>query len=139
MASESGCPIEYHAIKIEKCDPMFDRRCKGDRTMPFHRAIYDPNTGQSSNSPRAQLNMVTSWIDGSFVYSTQETWLNQMRTFRNGTLRIDPNTGYPPKNTKRVPLTNQPPAHHFKLISPERMFLLGMYKKIKHFSIVKMD
>ena len=34
MASESGCPIEYHAIKIEKCDPMFDRNCKGGRTMP---------------------------------------------------------------------------------------------------------
>lgn len=29
MASESGCPIEYHAIKIDKCDPMFDPNCKG--------------------------------------------------------------------------------------------------------------
>lgn len=125
MASESGCPIEYHAIKIEKCDPMFDRNCKGGRTMPFHRAIYDLNTGQSPNSPREQLNMVTSYIDGSFVYSTYETWLNQMRTFRNGTLKIDPKTGYPPKNTKRVPLWNGPPANHFKMISPERMFLLG--------------
>lgn len=69
--------------------------------------------------------MVTSWIDGSFVYSTFETWLNQMRSFRNGTLKIDPTTGYPLKNTKRVPLWNSPPAHHFKMISPERMFLLG--------------
>lgn len=48
-----------------------------------------------------------------------------MRSFRNGTLRIDPSTGYPPKNSKRVPLTNAPPAHHFRMISPERMLLLG--------------
>jgi dual oxidase len=122
MASESGCPIERHDIRIKKCDPMYDRGCVGGRYMPFHRAMYDPTTGQSPNAPREQLNLVTSWIDGSFVYSTYEAWLNQMRSFRNGTLRVDHLTGYPPRNTQRVPLTNSPPAHHIKMISPERMF-----------------
>lgn len=122
MASESGCPIERHDIRIARCDPMYDKLCVGGRQIPFHRAMYDPSTGQSPNAPREQLNQVTSWIDGSFVYSTYETWLNQMRSFRNGTLRIDPATGYPPKNTQRVPLTNGPPAHPLKMVSPERMF-----------------
>lgn len=199
MASESGCPIEMHRIKIEQCDPMYDRDCRGGRTMPFYRAAYDPQTGQSPNLPREQLNKVTSWIDGSFVYSTSETWLNTMRSFDGrGTLKMvasphsssksikqtelnldtllmdplavgsalassltsslkgtnaDDKTaanaetgprepedeladqlgkeapmslfGYPMRNKKRAPLINQMPAHHLKMKTAERMFLLG--------------
>ena len=44
-----------HRIPIEKCDEMYDPDCKGDAFMPFHRAIYDKNTGQSPNSPREQV------------------------------------------------------------------------------------
>lgn len=55
MASEPGCPIEMHHIKIAKCDEMYDRDCRGGRTMPFHRAIYDSRTGQSPNNPREQV------------------------------------------------------------------------------------
>ncbi|RWS08349.1 dual oxidase-like protein, partial [Dinothrombium tinctorium] len=125
MASEPGCPIEMHKIEIEKCDEMYDHDCKGGRTMPFHRALYDSRTGQSPNMPREQINLVTSWIDASFVYSTSETWLNMMRSFRNGTFLSEHNGKFPPKNIDRVPLMNAPPAHHIKMISPERMFLLG--------------
>jgi hypothetical protein len=28
---------------------------------------------------------MTSWIDGSFIYSTSEAWVNAMRSFHNGT------------------------------------------------------
>lgn len=55
MASESGCPIEMHKIEVEKCDEMYDKECKGDKHIPFHRAAYDRNTGQSPNSPREQV------------------------------------------------------------------------------------
>ena len=55
MASELGCPIEMHRIPIEKCDEMYDPDCKGDASMPFHRANYDKSTGQSPNSPREQV------------------------------------------------------------------------------------
>ena len=67
---------------------------------------------------------MTSWIDGSFVYSTKEAWINEMRTFRNGTLKMcdgtpyvdketspiecHPRMGMPPRNTARVPLENSP-------------------------------
>jgi dual oxidase len=71
MASETGCPIEMHKIPISKCDEMFDADCQGDKFMPFHRAHYDPQTGQSPNTPREQQNSMTSWIDASFVYSTK--------------------------------------------------------------------
>lgn len=55
MASESGCPIEMHKIEVEKCDEMYDRDCAGDKHIPFHRAAYDRNTGQSPNTPREQV------------------------------------------------------------------------------------
>lgn len=55
MASESGCPIEMHRIEIEKCDEMYDRECRGDKYIPFHRAAYDRTTGQSPNAPREQV------------------------------------------------------------------------------------
>ena len=141
MASDHGCPIEMHQIKIDKCDEMYDDKCKGDTTMPFTRARYDPSTGQSPNNPREQTNRMTSWIDGSFVYSTKEAWLNEMRTFKNGTFKMcdgtpylnketssiecHPRMGMPPRNTARVPLENNPAPHILRMLDPERMFVLG--------------
>ncbi|KAL1137627.1 hypothetical protein AAG570_009323 [Ranatra chinensis] len=125
MASESGCPIEVHHIDIDACDPMFDPECQGGKSIPFHRAGYDPSTGQSPNSPRQQINRVTSWIDGSFVYSTSEAWINTMRSFTNGSLVTDSSGKLPVKNTMRVPLFNQPVPHVLRTLSPERLFLLG--------------
>lgn len=49
-----------------------------------------------------------------------------MRTFQNGTFRTD-NTGlFPPRNEDRVPLINSPPAHHLRMVHPERMFCKSM-------------
>ncbi|GFX61465.1 dual oxidase [Trichonephila clavipes] len=67
---------------------------------------------------------MTSWIDGSFVYSTSEAWVNSMRTFENGTFRSTEGR-FPPRNHERVPLINYPPARYLGMLNPERMFLLG--------------
>ena len=61
MASDHGCPIEMHQIKIDKCDEMYDENCQGDTTMPFHRARYDPTTGQSPNNPREQVDILLKY------------------------------------------------------------------------------
>lgn len=58
MASESGCPIEHHRIPVDKCDHMYDPDCQGTKSMPFLRAAYDRNTGQSPNSPREQVRLL---------------------------------------------------------------------------------
>ena len=67
---------------------------------------------------------MTSWIDGSFVYSTKEAWVNAMRTFENGTFQMvgDPIMGMPPFNTQRIPMFNMPPPNVLKMQSPERMY-----------------
>ncbi|XP_057664669.1 dual oxidase [Diorhabda carinulata] len=125
MASESGCPIEMHHIEIEKCDEMYDNECKGNKYIPFHRASYDTKTGQSPNSPREQMNQVTSWIDGSFIYSTSEPWVNAMRSFQNGSFLTDATGKMPIHNYRRVPLFNYPVPHMMKTLNTERLFLLG--------------
>ncbi|KAL1517076.1 hypothetical protein ABEB36_000887 [Hypothenemus hampei] len=125
MASESGCPIEMHRIEIEKCDEMYDKECKGNKYIPFHRARYDRETGQSPNSPREQLNRVSSWIDGSFIYSTSEPWASSMRSFKNGTYLTDITGKMPIRNYKKIPLFNNPVPDMMKMQNSKRLFLLG--------------
>ena len=72
-ASELGCPIEMHRIAIEKCDEMYDPDCKADAFMPFHRAHYDKNTGQSPNSPREQVRHDFFRQIGIFLLTVNET------------------------------------------------------------------
>lgn len=77
-----------------------------------------------------QLNRATSWIDGSFVYSTSEAWAAALRSYQNGSLRTEPGPGAPSsrmpvRNTMRVPLFNSPAPHVLRTGSPERLFLLG--------------
>lgn len=122
MSSESGCPIEMLKIDVEKCDETFDPECAGDKYIPFHRAAYDRETGQSPNMPREQINQVTSWIDGSFVYSTSEPWLNAMRSFVNGTMLTDHTGAMPVRNTMRVPLFNRPNPHQMRMTNSEELF-----------------
>ncbi|XP_022920959.2 dual oxidase [Onthophagus taurus] len=125
MASESGCPIEMHNIEVEKCDHMYDKQCDGNKHIPFHRAAYDRKTGQSPNSPREQLNQVTSWIDGSFIYSTSEPWVNTMRSFSNGTFRPENAGNMPQRNSMRIPLFNNPVPEQMRMSNSETLFLLG--------------
>lgn len=122
MSSESGCPIEVFKIDIEKCDEAYDVECKGDKYIPFHRAAYDRETGHSPNQPREQINQVTAWIDGSFIYSTSETWLNVMRSFVNGTLLTEKGGTMPVRNTMRVPLFNNPIPHQMRMSDASQLF-----------------
>ena len=80
---------------------------------------------------------MTSWIDGSFIYSSNEAWISTMRSYSgNGDLnimtdpessttkktKIPPEKGMPPYNQNRVPLFNHPSPHVMKHQNPERMF-----------------
>lgn len=69
-----------------------------------------------------QINQRTSWIDASFLYSTQEPWVHALRSFVNGTLREGPMPNYPPFNAQRLPLINPPPPQVHRLVDPERLF-----------------
>ena len=125
QSSESSCPLEMHKIPVPACDSVFDPDCSSKRMMPFTRARYDKSTGGGFNSAREQLNEKTAWIDASFLYSTQEPWVNAMKAGRGGRLKEGHMPDYPPLNSHRIPLINPPPPQIHRLMDPERLFLLG--------------
>lgn len=54
--------------------------------IPFERSDFDPTTGTSALNPRQQLNAVTSYIDASQVYGSDEASAASLRTFSGGKL-----------------------------------------------------
>ena len=73
MASEMGCPIEMHKIRVEQCDEMYDAECSGEKYMPFYRAGYDSKTGQSPNMPREQVSDVSEVHHSSLGLIPEDT------------------------------------------------------------------
>ncbi|KAK0417047.1 hypothetical protein QR680_012805 [Steinernema hermaphroditum] len=125
QSTQISCPLEMHKIPVPRCDPIFDAECEGRTEIPFIRAKYDKHTGHGFNSPREQTNDRTSWIDASFLYSTQEPWVAALRSWRNGSLAEGPMEGYPPFNGPHIPLINPAPPQIHRLMNPERLFILG--------------
>ena len=56
-----------------------------------------------------QLNHVTSWIDGNFIYGRGEVWASALRAYVGGQLATTNSTvNFPALNTARIPLDNYP-------------------------------
>lgn len=53
--------------------------------IPFHRSEVHSGTGV--NRPREQTNLITSWIDASNVYGSDNQRANWLRTFSRGKLK----------------------------------------------------
>ena len=71
-------PIPHNArhsnffIDVPRADPIFDPDDEGGANIRFKRSIFDPSTGQDKGTPRQQINTVTAWMDGSFIYGSDE-------------------------------------------------------------------
>lgn len=47
-------------------------------------------TGRHTDTPRQQVNRLTSYIDGSVVYGESETRNRALREFKDGKLKLGP-------------------------------------------------
>ncbi len=81
-------PTEYFNIVIMPGDPVFDPNGTGGATLPFNRAMYDYSTGTSPENPREQVNAITSWLDASMVYGSDQQRANWLRTGSGGRLKV---------------------------------------------------
>ncbi|XP_067356679.1 dual oxidase 1 [Channa argus] len=90
-----GCPPEFMNIPVPKGDPVFDPTATGTVVLPFQRGPWDKESGQSPSNPRTQVNMVTTWIDGSSIYGPSTSWSDSLRSFSGGLLTADSERNMP--------------------------------------------
>ena len=85
-------PPEPADIAVPEGDPFFDPDSTGAQVIEFNHSIYDPDTGTSTDNPRQQLNEVTSWIDASNVYGSDDERAAALRT-NDGTGKLKTSAG----------------------------------------------
>lgn len=90
---------ECFSVPLEPGDPYFDKY--NVTCMNFIRSAPAP-TGRFG--PREQLNQATSFIDGSAVYGNTEEKQNELRTGKNGMLRMF----VTPDNRTLLPISSDP-------------------------------
>lgn len=84
--TETHIPLEAFPIVVPSGDFWFDPNETGEQLIFSFRSDYNLNTG--IDSPRQQLNLITSWIDGSNIYGSDEETMNNLRLFKRGMLRV---------------------------------------------------
>lgn len=106
-------------IPVPTGDRWFDPAAQGGKTIRFDRAIIDPASGTDLSNPRAPINEISSWIDGSMVYGSGEERAKALRTF-DGTGRLKTSRGdLLPFNSDGLPNANGPAP------DPTQLFLAG--------------
>jgi hypothetical protein len=95
-------PPEEFDIPMPVGDDTFDKTSQGNVMMPFQRSDYDHTTGTGPGNPRQQLNVITSYIDGSQVYGSDQSRALALRTMSAGRLKTS-NYNLLPFNTMGLP------------------------------------
>ena len=75
-------------IPVPAGDPFFDPYGTGTVVIGMKRSAYDPLSGTGITNPRAFPNNITSFIDASTVYGSDEAKANWLRSFENGKLKM---------------------------------------------------
>lgn len=81
--SENANPAEPFNIPVPEGDPDFDPQSTGTVEIGLNRTVFE-----DGSVPREQINQITSWIDGSMVYGSDEDRANALREFDGGRLAL---------------------------------------------------
>lgn len=87
--TETQLPLEPFHILVPSGDTWFDPDATGVQLIFTFRSLYNPHTGTST--PRQQINDITSWIDGSNIYGSDQETVDNLRLFQRGMLRVSGN------------------------------------------------
>ncbi len=78
-------PEQYLPIRVPKGDNYFDPNREGGHEIPFFRSEFRQN--RPEDEPREQVNSITSWIDASNVYGSDEATARSLRTLEGGRMK----------------------------------------------------
>jgi hypothetical protein len=78
---------EQANILVPAGDPHFDPLGTGLVLIPMVRSVSNPSSGTSLDNPRTFTNEITSFIDASAIYGSDDYTASWLRTFSGGKLR----------------------------------------------------
>jgi hypothetical protein len=83
--TESHNPLEAFPIEVPIADQHFDPFGGGGQTIDLFRSHY--RTNRPATEARNQINSITSWIDGSNVYGSDDETAMSLRTLTGGLMK----------------------------------------------------
>jgi len=86
-------------IPVPAGDSWFDPAGTGQVVIPFMRSVQMEGSGTGIENPRKYFNAITSFVDGSNIYGSEEYTASWVREYFEGKLKISPD-GLLPFNTK---------------------------------------
>ena len=81
MSATPTGTTEYVPIPLPATEKIFTE------AIPFYRSDFQMTTDSRGNKVRQQLNMITSFIDGSNVYGSDSKRATWLRTMKNGKMK----------------------------------------------------
>ncbi|QDT04001.1 peroxidase [Rubripirellula lacrimiformis] len=92
---------ESFDIEVPTGDSYFDPLGTGTQTISLTRSAYDTETG--TETPREQINTITTWLDGSAVYGSDDATATALRTLSGGQLKTSDGDLFPYNNAETFP------------------------------------
>lgn len=83
----SALPTDSFDIPVPTGDPYFDPYGTGTATIPMRRARFDATTGDQVGDPLQHPNLITSFLDASMVYGSDDQRAAALRTGVDGKLK----------------------------------------------------
>ncbi len=89
VTAVSNSAVETANIAVDFADVHFNPGNAHDNVMiRMNRSMPRPNSGTSISNPRKFTNDITSWIDGSNVYGSDQERADYLRSFVGGKLKV---------------------------------------------------